>query len=115
MAIFRTIESINYPFLHDATMICDIFTDHAFQSIYMDRSGGICLKLKGKIDKELIKRIMCEFDPYVTSETSFDDYNPEYYEDYEYSDEYTLFYSKEGIDYRTPHHAIPDCMRDTYK
>lgn len=100
--IFRTIEDIPYPFLHDAIFLMDKYTK-GFKSVYMDPKGECAITLKGLLeDKHTLQRIMGDLDPYITSETLFSDYNPEMFLDYSWSSDYTetYIYTKKGIDYR---------------
>lgn len=100
--IYRRIEDIPYPFLHDAVLLMDKYTEGVNRVRITDK-GECCIVLKGMInDKSTLQRIMMDLDPNVTCETSLSDYNPKCCKDYDWSFDYTetYFYSKDNIDYR---------------
>ena len=98
--IYRHIEDIPYPFLHDAVLLMDKYTE-GFKGVYVDPNGGCAITLKGELTGKQIKRALCDLDPNVTCESSIDDYKPECSRDFDYFKGDTLIYTKENIDYRT--------------
>lgn len=98
--IYNHIEDIPYPFLHDAVLLMDKYTE-GFKEIYIDPNGECTITLKGKLTGEQIKRALCDLDPNVIWESSIDDYKPKCFRDFNYLKEDTLIYTKGNIDYRT--------------
>lgn len=98
--IYRHIEDIQYPFLHDAVFLMDKYTE-GFKKVYIDPDGGCAITLKGELTEEQIKRALFDLDPNITCESSIDDYKPEYFRDFDYLKGDTLIYTKDNIDYRT--------------
>lgn len=98
--IYRHIEDIPYPFLHDAVLLIDKYTE-GFKEVYVDPNGECEITLKGELTGEQIKRVLCDLDPNVTCESSIDDYKPEYLRDFDDLKRDTLIYTKKNIDYRT--------------
>ena len=103
MAIYSKIEDIPYPFLHDACLLMDKYTEGVNRVRITDK-GECCITLKGMLDdKRTLQRIMHDLDPNITSETSLNDYKPKLCVNYDWSSTYdeTYIYTKDGIDYRT--------------
>lgn len=98
--IYIRIEDIPYPFLHDAMLLMDKYTE-GFKEVYINTDGGCTITLKGELTGEQIKRALCDLDPNVTCKSSIDDYKPECFRDFNYLKGDTLIYTKENIDYRT--------------
>ena len=98
--IYRHIEDIPYPFLHDAVLLMDKYTE-GFKEVGVDPNGGCAIILKGELTGEQIKRALFDLDPNVTCKSSIDDYKPECFRDFNYLKGDTLIYTKENIDYRT--------------
>ena len=102
MAIYNNIKDIPYPFLHDACLLIDRYTEGVNRVRITDK-GECCITLKGMIDdNNLLKRVMMDLDPNVTSESSINDYKPKICENYDWSSTYseTYIYTKDNIDYR---------------
>ena len=98
--IYNSIEGIPYPFLHDAVLLMDKYTE-GFKKIYMDREGGCAITLKGKLPEEQIKRVLADLDPNITCDSPINDYEPKYCVNYEYFKGDTLIFTEDSIDYRT--------------
>lgn len=98
--IYRRIEDIPYPFLHDAVLLMDKYTE-GFKEVYVYPDGECEITLKGELTGEQIKRALCDLDPDVTCESSIDNYKPEYFRDFNYFKGDTFIYTKENIDYKT--------------
>lgn len=94
---YRNYTSIPYPFLYDAALV--ISKRYALESIYMDKEGGICITLAGKLSDNAVKDILQNINPNDVCKNSIE-LSPL---DYSYSDDMqrTYVYSGEGIDYRT--------------
>lgn len=94
--IYKDYTTIPYPFLHDAALI--ISKRYSLESIYMDREGGICITLKGRLSDNAVKDILMNINPW---DFCADDYELSLL-DYSYSDDMqnTYVYSPDGIDYR---------------
>lgn len=102
MAIYTNIKDIPYPFLHDACMLIDRYTE-GVNRIRVTDKGEVCVTVKGMLDdRKTLQRIMFDLDPDVTGDSSLEDYKPEICEDYDWSHSYdeTYIYTKENIDYR---------------
>ena len=98
--IYIHIKDIPYPFLHDAVLLMDKYTE-GFKKVYIDPDGGCAITLKGELTGEQIKRALCNLDPNITYKSSIDDYKPECFRDFNYLKGDTLIYTKDNIDYRT--------------
>lgn len=98
--IYNSIEGIPYPFLHDAVLLMDKYTE-GFKKIYMDREGGCAITLKGILPEEQIKRVLADLDPKTTCDSSINNYEPKYCVNYEYFKGDTLIFTEDSIDYRT--------------
>lgn len=94
--IYNNYNTIPYPFLHDAALV--ISKRYSLESIYMDKEGGICITLKGRLSDNAIKDILMNINP---NDSCMDDYELSPL-DYSYSDDMqkTYVYSADGIDYR---------------
>lgn len=94
--IYRDYTSIPYPFLHDAALV--ISKRYTLESIYMDKEGGICITLQGKLSDDAIKDILQNINPNDVCKDSIE-LSPL---NYSYSDDMqrTYVYSADGIDYR---------------
>ena len=94
---YRNYTSIPYPFLYDAALV--ISKRYTLESIYMDKEGGICITLTGKLSDNAVKDILQNINPNDVCKNSIE-LSPL---DYSYSDDMqrTYVYSGEGIDYRT--------------
>lgn len=97
--IYRRIEDIPYPFLHDAVLLIDKYTE-GFKEVYIDPNGECAITLKGELKREQIKRALFDLDPNITCESSINDYQPEGCRDFIYFKGDTLIYTKKNIDYR---------------
>ena len=98
--IYNHIEDIPYPFLHDAVLLMDKYTE-GFKEVSVNPNGGCTITLKGELTGEQIKRALCDLDPNITCESSIDDYKPKCFRDFNYLKGDTLIYTKKNIDYRT--------------
>lgn len=101
--IYRNIEDIPYPFLHDAVLLMDKFTEGIVCTRITQR-GECAIKIKGELSNETIARCMMNLDPNVTAESSLSDYTPKMNVDYDYLEDMsgmiTVIYTKDNIDYR---------------
>ena len=93
---YKDYTSIPYPFLHDAALV--ISKRYTLESIYMDKEGGICITLAGKLSEYSVKDILQNINPW---DSCIDDYELSPL-DYSYSNDVqrTYVYSADGIDYR---------------
>ena len=93
---YRDYTSIPYPFLHDAALV--ISKRYTLEGIYMDKEGGICITLAGKLSEYAVKDILQNINPNDVCKDSIE-LSPLYYS---YSDDMqrTYVYSADGIDYR---------------
>ena len=94
---FTGYNTIPYPFLHDAALV--ISKKYSLESIYMDKEGGICITLQGKLSDNAVKDILQNITP---NDICKDDIVLEYNLSHSYSDDMqkTYVYSPDGIDYR---------------
>ena len=94
---YKDCTSIPYPFLHDAALV--ISKRYSLESIYMDKEGGICITLQGRLSDDVIKDILQNIAPNGICKNSIE---LEYNLHYSYSDDVqrTYVYSADGIDYR---------------
>lgn len=94
--LYTDYNTIPYPFLHDAALV--ISKRYSLESIYMDKEGGICITLKGRLSDNAVKDILVNINPW---DSCADDYELSPL-DYSYSDDMqkTYVYSADGIDYR---------------
>lgn len=101
--MYNHIKDIPYPFLHDAVLLMDKYTE-GVKRVRITNKGECCIVLKGKIeDKTTLQRILMDLDPNVTSESSLSDYSPKRWDNYDWSwhgEDETYIYSQENIDYR---------------
>lgn len=95
--LYTDYNNIPYPFLHDAALV--ISKRYSLESIYVDREGGICITLKGRLSDNAVKDILMNIDPW---DSCADDYELNLLDYYSYSDDMqkTYVYSLDGIDYR---------------
>lgn len=103
MPIYNNIKDIPYPFLHDACLLIDRYTE-GINKVRVTDNGECCVTIKGMLDdRHTLQRIMMDLDPNITSDTSLNDYNPKICVNYDWSSTYdeTYIYTKENIDYRT--------------
>ncbi len=93
---YKDYTSIPYSFLHDAALV--ISKRYSLESIYMDKEGGICITLAGRLSEYGVKDILQNINPW---DSCIDDYELSPL-DYSYSDDMqrTFVYSADGIDYR---------------
>lgn len=101
MAIYRTPEKIPYSFLKDAILTIDNFVE-GFTKIYMDPTGECAITYKGILSLMDITYIINQLDPYSDKKVTILDYSntPKESTDYEYFENSTTIYTKDGIDYR---------------
>lgn len=94
---YTNYNTIPYPFLHDGAMVISL--RHSLESVYMDKEGGVCLTIKGKLSEDAVKDILQNINPNDLCE---DEMSLDYNLDYSYSDDMqkTYVYSPDGIDYR---------------
>lgn len=101
--IYRDIKDIPYPFLHDAVLLMDKFTEGVIYTRITPR-GECAIKIKGELPNETIARCMINLDLNITAESSLSDYTPEMCVDYDYlkdkSGIVTVIYTKDNVDYR---------------
>lgn len=101
--IYRDIKDIPYPFLHDAVLLMDKYTEGVLYTRVTQR-GECAIKIKGELSNETLARCMMDLDPNITAESSLSDYNPKMYVDYDYLEDksgiVTVIYTKDNIDYR---------------
>lgn len=94
--IFTDYNDIPYPFLHDAALV--ISKRYPLEDIYMDKIGGLCLSIKGKLSKDAIIDILQNITPWDLSADCYEISSLDYCYPY---DKKTYIYSINGIDYRT--------------
>lgn len=102
MAIYTNIKDIPYPFLHDACMLIDRYTE-GVNRVRVTNNGEVCVTVKGMLDdRKTLQRAMFDLDPNVTSGSSLEDYEPKICKNYDWSSSYneTYIYTKDNIDYR---------------
>lgn len=98
--LFKEINNIPYPFLHDAAMV--ISKRYTIKHIYVDPQGELDICLEGYLDKNQIVDVLRNLctDP----NKDFSNFEPIEYVHYSYSEDYALqsetyIYSEDGIDY----------------
>lgn len=94
--IYRKVEEIKYPMLHDAVLIL-VLRKFPFVSMYMDKTGEVCVKLSGKLSVDEVKEVILNLYP---MDLERDKMRVVYDVDYSYDDGYTLVYSPDGVDLR---------------
>lgn len=101
--IYKNIKDIPYPFLHDAVLLMDKYTEGVIYTRMTPR-GECAIKIKGELSNETIARCMMDLDPNVTAESSLSDYTPKMCVNYDYLEDVsgtvTVIYTKDNIDYR---------------
>lgn len=101
--IYRNIEDIPYPFLHDAVYLMDKYTQGVLYT-RLTKGGECAIIIKGKLSDDIIARCLNDLNPYVTSESSISDYKPLDGQNYDYTminkEVYTVIYTENNIDYR---------------
>ena len=100
--IYNNIEDIPYPFLHDAVLLIDKYTEGVYYT-RITKSGECAIKIHGELSDETLARCMMNLDLNVTAESSLSDYTPKMCIDYDYCGNRpeikTVIYTKDGIDY----------------
>ena len=91
--IYRKLEEIHYPFLHDA-VYCTMW-NYTVDSVYMDKEGSCAIRIKGNLTDEDAVRIQQNFYP---EDKSLSEIEPDYAN---HKNGIAEIYTPDGIDYRT--------------
>ena len=92
------------PKFYDAVLLCELM-GMKWNSLYMDKSGELCISFKGKLSEEQVRTVLMHFLDIIYNDTNINSISTEYHKDYKYTGNrnreiYTSVYTPDGVDYR---------------